>query len=301
MTYAPEDLVTIAQYLVDATPLTWADLGIVAGPADAAGGGYHCGNDGLSAIGKLSSDYSKRESSRDRPGTNAASALDIGAWTGVAGRRRVTWVQFNAELVDACRRGDPRTRDVREVIYTPDRSTVRRWDALGIRTTGDSSHLYHTHLSFFRDSEHPGRHILTNIAGVILDIIDGSTDVAFIDDPNAKKVAYRLDALGAGAPILRDGSGEPMWAVATLQRIDAAVSALGTASAAEAARDAALRTVVDALVAAAPVGELSAAALMAQINDAVHAAVTPLEDTIGELRHALAQAQRAAATTLDGA
>ena len=34
---------------------------------------------------------------------------------------------------------------------------VRRWDRLGRRSTGDDSHLWHTHFSFFRDSTSAGR------------------------------------------------------------------------------------------------------------------------------------------------
>ena len=43
-------------------------------------------------------------------------------------------------------------RDLREIIYSPDGKVVRRWDRLGKRSSGDDSHLWHTHFSFFRDS-----------------------------------------------------------------------------------------------------------------------------------------------------
>lgn len=144
MTTAPADLKACQLYLHARTGQPWDALGIIHGSPQ--GGGYHEGNDLLSHAGRLDSDYSKRESPRDRPGTDSASALDIGGDFG--GFRLVT-----RGLVAACERGDPRTRDIREVIYTPDGATVKRWDRLRVRSGGDDSHLGHTHISFFRDSE----------------------------------------------------------------------------------------------------------------------------------------------------
>jgi hypothetical protein len=122
----------------------------VAGPSDAQSGGYHCGHDLLHAIGVAPEDpgwdYSYGESNRDRYGlTDAASAIDFAgaSW----------WHDLTLWLVGRCAAGAPGTEDIREIIYTPDFSVVRRWDRLGIRSSGDSSHLYHTHISFFRDAE----------------------------------------------------------------------------------------------------------------------------------------------------
>src|SRR5690606_6657845 len=47
----------------------------------------------------------------------------------------------------------PDTKDIREVIYSLDGKNVKRWDRLKRRTSGDSSHTFHTHISYFRDSE----------------------------------------------------------------------------------------------------------------------------------------------------
>ena len=60
-------------------------------------------------------------------------------------------------LVGQCAAKTSDCRDIREVIYSPDGKTVKRWDALGIRSTGDTSHLSHTHISWFRDSENHDR------------------------------------------------------------------------------------------------------------------------------------------------
>lgn len=172
MTYAPADLLAVRRFLLSSTGLSGNAVGIVGDDAH-AGGGYHIGNDGLAAAGRLTADYSKRESSRDRPGSNAASALDVGQWTGTVGAAKISWLAFNRALADACRRGDPRTRDVREVIYTLDGRAVSRFDRLGIRSSGDNSHLTHTHISFFRDSE--GRRAQPdNILGLFQELIEGN-------------------------------------------------------------------------------------------------------------------------------
>lgn len=177
MTYAPSDLLAVRTWLLSrfdinkgltrAADLDPAEVGVVGDDAHASTGGYHIGNDGLSRVSRLTSDYSKRESSRDRPGTNAASALDIGDFSAAGHTLR----SLSTAIVAACQRGDSRTRDLREVIYSPDGSTVKRWDRLGIRTTGGSDHRWHTHLSFHRDSE--GRRDRDdNFLGLLKAIVD---------------------------------------------------------------------------------------------------------------------------------
>jgi hypothetical protein len=305
MTNAPDDLLVVRRYLLAAAGLADDAVGIVGDPAHASTGGYHEGNNDLGRVGRLTSDYSKRESARDRPGTDSASAEDIGQWGGVIGRRRLSWLAFNAELVAACQRGDSRTRDIREVIYTPDGVTVRRWDALGVRSTGDSSHLYHTHLSFFRDSE--GRRAAPdNILGLLADLIDGEVPNVALDGIDRAQVSNSEHYLQALISLADQATGlsntsvttltAPNLLAAALKRVDAGVAQLLTAAAAEAARDAGLRSVIDALAAAvnAAGGSVDTAAILAGVADAVHTAVAPLEDTIAELRHRLAAAERAA-------
>lgn len=144
MTYAPADLLAVIRYLRDHGAPADA-LGIVGDAAHAASGGYHEGHDDLAAHGRLGYDYSVVESRRDTRPTDAASAVDFAgtSW----------WRPLTLWLVDQCKAGTPGTEDIREIIYTPDGQTVRRWDRLGVRSSGDDSHLWHTHLSFFRDSE----------------------------------------------------------------------------------------------------------------------------------------------------
>lgn len=164
MTYAPADLAEIRGWLVHrldlqpgtarASDLEPGEVGIVGDPAHASTGGYHEGLDDLTRVGRAATDYSVRESPRDKAGlTHAASALDIGDFAVTVAGRQITLRSLSLAIVAACERGDPRTHDVREVIYSPDGTTVRRWDRLGKRATGDDSHRWHTHVSFFRDAE----------------------------------------------------------------------------------------------------------------------------------------------------
>jgi len=163
MTNAPADLLDVQRYCAQKTGLPTAELGIVGDAVHS--GGYHCGFDRV-----VSGDYSVVESGRDKTGlTLSASAFDLGG--NFSKFRQVTLA-----IVDACKRGDPRAKDIRSVIYTPDGTNVVRWDRLGIRSGGDSSHLFHTHLSFFRDSE-GRRNRDDNFLGLLKFIFEGDTDV----------------------------------------------------------------------------------------------------------------------------
>ncbi|MEV1157741.1 hypothetical protein AB0J27_20315 [Micromonospora chokoriensis] len=126
--------------------LTAAAVGIVGDSAHR--GGYHCGRDRL-----VSNDYSNRVA-RDKAGlSDYASALDIGTFA--YGRHNLR--TFSVWLVAECAKGTADTRDIREVIYSPDGKTVKRWDRERRSSTGDDSHLWHTHISFYRDATKAGR------------------------------------------------------------------------------------------------------------------------------------------------
>lgn len=138
MTRAPASIKAAQTYLHDKTGLPWASLGIVGD--DDHDGGYHCGRDRVD-----NDDYSVDESPRDLRGlSDYASALDIGSFTGLRA--------FSKWLVEQCKAGAEDTKDIREVIYSLDGKTVKRWDRLGKRSTGGPSHKSHTHISYFRDS-----------------------------------------------------------------------------------------------------------------------------------------------------
>lgn len=115
------------------------------------GGGYHEGNDLLAAAGRLHTDYSKRETALDRPGSNYASGIDIGRFRVVRHGRVVDNAFMVRWLLAELASGAVDTIWIREIIYSLDGRTVKRWDRLGIRSTGDSSHLTHEHVSGFRD------------------------------------------------------------------------------------------------------------------------------------------------------
>lgn len=143
-TYAPQRLLEVRRYLKALTGLSDNELGIV---GDASHhGGYHHGWDMRRIVNGVTADYSWTESLRDSSHkTEAASAIDIGNFP----RLR----EFSLWLVNECVNGAQDTLDIRSVIYSPDGQTVERWDRMGYRTSGDSSHLTHTHVSYFRDAE----------------------------------------------------------------------------------------------------------------------------------------------------
>ncbi|RLP93030.1 hypothetical protein EAD89_07180 [Micromonospora sp. BL4] len=158
MTRAPANLLAVRTLLLthlDNAPgpddLEPAEVGIVGDPAHR--GGYHCGSDRV-----VTNDYSVVESPRDRAGlTLDAAALDVGGFEVRVDGRTHTLPSFSLWCVGQCAANAADTRDIREIIYSPDGSTVRRWDRLGRRSSGDSSHRWHTHFSFFRDAIKAGR------------------------------------------------------------------------------------------------------------------------------------------------
>ncbi|SCE91984.1 hypothetical protein GA0074695_2147 [Micromonospora viridifaciens] len=161
MTRAPENLLAVRNLLlahlnVDKNTVRSEDLepGEVGIVGDASHlGGYHCGSDRV-----VPNDYSVVESTRDSSGlTLDASALDVGMFTVKSGGATHDLRSFSTWCVAQCVANTAGTRDIREIIYSPDGKTVKRWDRLKKRTTGDSSHLIHTHFSFFRDSTKAGR------------------------------------------------------------------------------------------------------------------------------------------------
>jgi hypothetical protein len=151
MSYAPQPLKDARTFWLTTVPtLDPLAVGIIGDDSHAASGtSYHLGKDALK-----STSYSIVESARDKNGlTNAAAALDVGYFTIKVGTKTYTLRDYNRWLIAQCEAHAPDTLDIREVIYSLDGKVVKRWDRLGIRTTGDSSHLQHTHKSYFRDSE----------------------------------------------------------------------------------------------------------------------------------------------------
>ncbi|MBM0257039.1 peptidoglycan-binding protein [Micromonospora sp. 4G55] len=161
MTSAPSNLLAARRLLIDHLnivadtvrddDLEPGEVGIVGDPAHR--GGYHCGSDRV-----VTNDYSVVESKRDSAGlTLFASALDVGIFEVRSGGRTHNLRTFSTWCVAQCVANTPDSRDIREVIYSPDGKVVRRFDRLGRRSSGDDSHLYHTHFSYFRDSTRANR------------------------------------------------------------------------------------------------------------------------------------------------
>jgi hypothetical protein len=167
-------------------------------------GGYHCGVDRCD-----DDDYSIVESPRDASGlTLAASAIDIGQFS----RLRA----LSAWLARECENGAPDTTDIREIIYSPDGVNVTRWDRLHVRDGGDISHLTHTHISFFRDSE------FGNKTTVFERFFEGDADMDR-DERNELGESWAvLQSIREGAPLAtagnHPGGGFP-WIIRELEEI----------------------------------------------------------------------------------
>ena len=153
MSYAPPTISAVRAYLMGKTSLSPSALGIVGDAAHQRRQSYHNGQDAITRYGRTAAnDYSIR-TPRDREPylTNAASALDIGNFPKLR--------SLSMSLVAQARAGLPGTRDIREIIYSPDGRTVMRWDrergqsSMPRSGEADNSHLWHTHISWYRDSE----------------------------------------------------------------------------------------------------------------------------------------------------
>jgi len=145
MTYAPPTLIGLAHYWVGQGGI---NSGIVGDTNHQAGGvSYHLGKSQLRA-GAYSA-----QTARDKAGlTEAASAFDMSG-------SLASLQAFSKWLVGQARANKPGTSDMREIIYSPDGKTVLRWDrqrgynSLPRAGEADNTHLWHTHISWYRDAQ----------------------------------------------------------------------------------------------------------------------------------------------------
>jgi len=199
VTVAPEGLLAARRLLlehldmhpgrtVDAD-LDPAEVGVIGDTAHAAGGdSYHLGKDQIIRSGHR---YSVDESPRDARGLSIyASAMDVGWFEVSVAGKRWTLRDFSVWLVAQCKAGVPDTRDIREIIYSPDGRTVKRWDRLAKSTTGDDSHRWHTHISEFRDAR--GRHMPGLIRRWLTHIALIPEDDMPLSDTDIDKVAAKV-------------------------------------------------------------------------------------------------------------
>jgi hypothetical protein len=252
MTRAPANLLAVRNLLLthlDIDPDTTrpadlepAEVGIVGDPDHR--GGYHCGSDRV-----VTNDYSVVESPRDKAGlTLDAAALDVGGFEVRSGGRTHTLPSFSVWCVGQCAANAADTRDIREIIYSPDGSTVKRWDRLGKRSSGDDSHRWHTHFSFFRDAIKAGRdqrpffrRYLTTI-GLLKDedmtpeehnwLATIHKNLTVLDGRNPVGQIYTRMAMGEDAVAANYVTAHP-----TLKSLGAQINALQTALSALAAKD----------------------------------------------------------------
>lgn len=142
MSFAPLSLIALEDYWKGRKGIA---LGIVGDPRHSYG--YHLGVDRLKP-----GDYS-RQRPRDRAGlSNAASAIDLGRLEGDLKHLQ----RFSDWLARRCVKGASGTGDIVEIIYSPDGAHVygyKQGVAYLIPDYGDATHLSHTHISYFRDSE----------------------------------------------------------------------------------------------------------------------------------------------------
>lgn len=201
MTYAPQALLDLRAFMRPLTSLPDNELGIT--PDASHNGGYHCGWDLRRIVNGSLNDYSWQESSRDwNHKTNAARAFDVGMFPLL--RELSVW------MVAECENNAPDTQDIREIIYSPDGLVVKRWDRLKRRSSGDSSHLKHTHFGFFADAENrdkigPFKRFFEGVNMGALDWID----------PRVEALAHAEDTIRFGP-----GAGAPVETVLLLKRLE---------------------------------------------------------------------------------
>lgn len=286
MTYAPATWKDAQHYMHDVTGLPYNALGLL--HATPQGGGYHEGNDLLAAAGRLNTDYSKRESARDRPGTDGSSAIDIGQFDIVLNGRRIRLIQdFNPWLIRQCRANAVDTLWIREVIYTLDGVSVLRWDREGKRSTGDSSHRTHTHISGYRDDENtPKTPLFQRFFAEMTnqstgdDMDAGQAQALERVDTRVAAIFYGMDANNMIPAPMR---GEPNQLKAQIAALSDTVMVL---AAAEEARDRAAMTAITALAAG---GGVDGAPIVAAIQAAKAETVGMIQTLLAERRELLAK------------
>lgn len=150
MSYAPKSLQELAAYWVSQGGI---NSGIVGNAAHVKG--YHLGRDRIfSSTGMGWHDYSIQYE-RDKAGlTNASSAIDLGKLD----NSLPALYKFSQWLVARSLAKMAGTEWIREIIYSPDGKNVQRFSGADFQIhtgpgNGDNSHLWHTHISAWRDTE----------------------------------------------------------------------------------------------------------------------------------------------------
>lgn len=272
-----------------------------------AGGGYHVGPDDIRRIGRWLTDYSTRQV-RDRIGGNDASAFDVGDDWPRGGR--AAWLRFNGLFLRQLQARDPALAAVRAINFSPDGKLCRRFDtfnrAQGVITSTDSVYM-HTHGETWRDQA--GTPALDRAFRRIEQMADAAVrniplppegdDMAFIDDPVARTLAYREHCWASMVESVKTPQGETVTHAGV-----AAVKALQAAAAADEARDTATLAAVRALAVATGADPQPILDAIAAARDDAHAGFVALQRQLADVqaRNArLAAALAAAGGALDEA
>lgn len=192
MTYAPATIRELGAYW---TQHGGVNLGIVGDTSHVNGGvSYHLGRS------DLREDAYSIVLQRDKAGlSEAASAIDLGKLDGSLFNLQI----FSQWLVRQCQAHAPGTRDIREVIYTPNGlAPIHRWSEPDQRIytgagQGDLSHLTHTHISFYRDSENRDK------VGIFAPYFESTPPESSTEEPDMRFV-YETSVTGYVASIKRD-------------------------------------------------------------------------------------------------
>ncbi|CAN5749237.1 hypothetical protein BH23CHL7_BH23CHL7_17170 [soil metagenome] len=166
MTYTPQPLRDLRTAFVAWTGCPTENFSIARGCSPGRGfRGYHLGKDQIfgsqgTCTGERWNDYSVK-TARDKVGlSDARAAMDIQFGRNTLGRGGARVLrEFSTWLVAQCQANAPGTSDIREVIYSSDGEIVLRYDReRGVKSApkpgeADQSHTWHTHVSFYRDSE----------------------------------------------------------------------------------------------------------------------------------------------------
>lgn len=285
----------------------------------AAKPGYHNTRNGNDP-----SNYSVAQYALDRQGpADKAAAIDL-TFPDAQSGRYATIIKYAARLLKSGQDPhDERGNYLREFYGQADQDqSVEGWDYQALTTsTSDTSHLWHIHISVMRayvDDRRMARAVLSILAGqtveawraaeagtVTTPTSRGDT-VAFLDDPNARVMAYRMHDLAMMEETVTTPQGEkvPNRAVTALKQIAADVAAVKAAAAEDQTRDAGMLAAINALAAG---GGVDAAPIVAAVREEaartrtlveqLQVALAAKED---ELRQVLAAAARAEADKLGG-
>lgn len=198
MTTSPQSLRDLGSYW---TRHGGVNLGVIGDKGHTIG--YHLGRDRIFGPGGAGADDYSVMLLRDKQGLSlAASAIDLGKLDGTLKGLQ----DFSRWLVRRCQSHAEGSRDIREIIYSPDGVKVQRWSGVDntIHTgpgNGDLSHRTHTHISYYRDSEFRDKRPLFR------PYFETEADmIGFTLAPDSRTGTVRVSIAGAAAIRLDDGA-----------------------------------------------------------------------------------------------